>query len=146
MKTARIVLLIVILAATGLFVAVSLTAKPIEQSVQNFDSLVTAALSDYEANAANTDNVNQQQVVAAWAAKDLLTVVGRQNAVIIDNQVEQYRAQDITQGLLRVLVLMTGLLIAAVAVIGLTQRDRRPMPAAAPAEAHVVVPPVPSIQ
>jgi hypothetical protein len=144
MKIARIIVLIVILAATGLMVAASLSAKPAEQSVQNYDALVSAALSDYEANSATTDNVYQQQVVAAWAAKDLLGVLGKQNAVIIDNQVEQYRAQDITQGLLRVLVIMTGLLIAAVAVIGLTQRERKqPIPAP---EAPVTVPPTPSTE
>ena len=81
-------------------------------------------------------------VVAGWATKDLLSVIGKQNAVIIDNQVEQYRAQDITQGLLRVLVLMTGLLIAAVAVIGLTQRDRKQPPAPVPAATPAALPPV----
>lgn len=142
MKIVRVILLIIILAATGLFVVASLVAKPAEQSVQNYDALVSAALSDFDTNEGNADNVNQQMVVAGWATKDLLSVIGKQNAVIIDNQVEQYRAQDITQGLLRVLVPMTGLLIAAVAVIGLTQRDRKQPPAPVPAATPAALPPV----
>ena len=36
------------------------------------------ATSSYTINAANTNNVNQQQVVNGWATKDLLSVISQQ--------------------------------------------------------------------
>lgn len=47
-------------------------------------NLISSALSDFDANNRNADSAPQQQVVAGWATKDLLSIVGLQNAQVID--------------------------------------------------------------
>ncbi len=147
MKFFRIIALAVILLAAVVTSFVTINAKPTDtasssvsaanMSTQDYSSLVLAALSDYDANALNTDNVYQQQVVAAWAAKDLLGVIGRQNATIIDNQVAAadaqsdnqvtaLAAQQHTQGLISGVMVVGVLLLAALVVIGSTFVGRRP--------------------
>lgn len=139
MKVFRIIALALILLAAVVTSFVTITAKPTDtasssvsaanMSTEDYSSLVLAALSDYEANASNTDNVYQQQVVAAWAAKDLLGVIGQQNATIIDNQVAAadaqsdnqataLAAQQHTQGLISGVMVVGVLLLAALVVIG----------------------------
>lgn len=47
------------------------------ESISLNDSRVDAAISEYELNAALSDNVYQQQVVALWGVKDLTEVSAR---------------------------------------------------------------------
>lgn len=65
----------------------------------DYADLVDQALADFEANEARADSAPQQQVVAGWVAKDLLTVValeGAQNVEALDTLTDQndliYRA------------------------------------------------------
>lgn len=65
----------------------------------DYADLVDQALSDFEANEARADSAPQQQVVAGWAAKDLLTILaleGAQNVEALDALTDQndliYRA------------------------------------------------------
>ena len=83
MKVFRVILLGIIILGALVVTAGSLGSAPTASSPNNYESLVTAAMADYEANAATSENVYQQQVTAAWAAKDLLMVIGKQNAVVI---------------------------------------------------------------
>lgn len=156
MKILRVILLALIVVIAGIVSLAALRAAPttatlpVQGASEDYSSLVDAALLDYEANAATTDNVYQQQVVAAWGAKDLLTVVAKQNAVIIDNQdalVQGQYAQVSNQsnvlGLLKALVVMCALAIAAVAVVGVTLLDRRKDKTAAPAAPVPAAPTLP---
>jgi hypothetical protein len=136
MKIARIVLLALIVVVAGFVAAAAVSAKTSMMSAtgqsENYSSLTAAALADYETNAANSDNVYQQQVVAAWGAKDLLTVVAKQNSQMIDNQDSLIRAQAAqldnqsnVMGLMKALIVMGALSVAAIAVLGVTLLDRK---------------------
>jgi E3 ubiquitin-protein ligase DOA10 len=156
MKIFRIIALAVILLAAVVSAIVTINAKPTNtasssvsaanMSREDYSSLILAALRDYDSNASTTENVYQQQVVAAWAAKDLLGVIGQQNATIIDNQVAAADAQSFnqamalaaqqrTQGLISGVMVVGVLLLAALVVIGFTLIDRRP--AAAPSQSSL---------
>lgn len=149
MKIVRIVLLALIVAVAGLVATAAISAKtaisPKTLSTsatgqsENYSSLAAAALADYETNAALSDNVYQQQVVAAWGAKDLLSVVAKQNSQMIDNQdalidnqdalIQVQAAQLGSQAnlmiLMKALIVMGALCVAAIAVLGVTLRDRK---------------------
>lgn len=60
--------------------APSYTADPNTWLPMNQLSLLRTAQSDFETNETNADSAPKQQVVAGWAAKDLLSVIGLQNA------------------------------------------------------------------
>ena len=49
---------------------------------------ISAAMSSYELNNANTRTVYNQMVVNGWVAKDLLEVIGKQNATMIEQNSE----------------------------------------------------------
>jgi hypothetical protein len=84
-------------------------------------------------------------VTAAWAAKDLLMVIGKQNAVVIDQNAMIIDNQDETQNQTRGLIALGALLILAVAVIGMTLIDRKPAEPTAPAvQVAPIVPPAPT--
>lgn len=136
MKIVRIVLLALIVVVAGLVAITALGAKTTTVSVtgssENYSTLTAAALADYETNAANTDNVYQQQVVAAWGAKDLLSVIAKQNSQMIDNQDTLLQAQAAQVdnannlfGLLKAVVVVGALIVAAIAVVGMTLLDRK---------------------
>jgi hypothetical protein len=46
---------------------------------RRLDALIDTALSDHQANDANTESAPQQQVVNGWVARDLLHIVALQN-------------------------------------------------------------------
>ena len=50
----------------------------------NYQLLVDAALSDFDANNARAEGAPQQQVVNGWVARDLLQIVTRQNEAQAD--------------------------------------------------------------
>lgn len=54
-------------------------------SAQDYQSVISNALSDYDANAARTDSAPQQQVVNGWVAKDLLAIIALQNVDLLDS-------------------------------------------------------------
>lgn len=142
MKVFRVILLGIIILGALVIAAGSLGSAPTASSPNNYESLVTAAMADYEANAATSENVYQQQVTAAWAAKDLLMVIGKQNAVVIDQNAMIIDNQDETQNQTRGLIALGALLILSVAVIGMTLIDRKPT---APAvQVAPIVPPAPT--
>jgi hypothetical protein len=126
MKVFRVILLGIIVLGALVIAVGSLGTSPTTSSPNNYESLVTAAMADYEANAATSENVYQQQVTAAWAAKDLLMVIGKQNAVVIDQNARIIDNQNETQIQMRGLIALGALLILSVAVIGMTLLDRRP--------------------
>jgi hypothetical protein len=146
MKIIRIVLLALIVLVAGFVTVAALgattTTVAITGSSENYSSMTAAALSDYDVNASNTDNVYQQQVVAAWGAKDLLTVIAKQNSVMIDNQDTLLKAQAAQVdnannlfALLKAVVLVGALIVAAVAVVGATLLDRKAPAAGSPGPA-----------
>jgi len=136
MKVFRVILLGIIIVGALVIAAGSLGSAQTASTPNNYESLVTAAMADYEANAETSENVYQQQVTAAWAAKDLLMVIGKQNAVVIDQNAMIIDNQNESQNQTRGLIALGALLILSVAVIGMTLLDRKP---AAP-----VVPPAPT--
>ena len=145
MKVFRVILLGIIILGALVIAAGSLGSAPTASSPNNYESLVTAAMADYEANAATSENVYQQQVTAAWAAKDLLMVIGKQNAVVIDQNAMIIDNQDETQNQTRGLIALGALLILSVAVIGMTLLDRKPAAPTAPAvQVAPIVPPAPT--
>ena len=58
-------------------------ASPVSFTGDGRLNLISGALSDFDANNVNADSAPKQQVVAGWATKDLLSVVGLQNAEVI---------------------------------------------------------------
>ena len=52
-------------------------------SAAQYDSLVTTALSDYAVNNLTADSAPKQQVVNGWVAKDLLTIVAKENGDVL---------------------------------------------------------------
>lgn len=140
------ILRLVLLALVGVLAAIFAiqaqqvtvpTASPVSISSEGLDSLITAALADYEVNSGNTDNVYQQQVVAAWGIKDLTEITARQNAVIIENQAALGKAvgevalataaaAELNSQLGRTIVVLLFLLILAVVIVASTVVDRRP--------------------
>lgn len=51
-----------------------------------YESLVAAAVSDYELNNFSADSAPKQQVVNGWLAKDLLTIIAKEQADLIRAQ------------------------------------------------------------
>jgi hypothetical protein len=98
----------------------TLTSKPNEYSVSSSEALIAAALSDYEANNDLADSAPQQQVVNGWVARDLLSIIARQNVSSINAQTELASLQSRTNQLLGGLLMVLVLLVGGVAVIGAT--------------------------
>lgn len=132
MRVVRIVSLLIILVAALFLVFQSVAFNSSSGAAQ-----LGTALADFEANSITAENVYQQQVVAQWAAKDLLAVVASQNSVMIENQGSIIKSVESLKALL-------GLVVAALVVIGATLLDRRKLakPAGSTAaHAAVDVPP-----
>lgn len=142
MRVLRIVglSLVAVLAAFFAFQAFQVST-PSTMSVNvksdGLDSLISAALANYDINAENTDNVYQQQVVAAWGVKDLVEVTARQNAVVIENQAAlgsaiealattTTKSAEANAQLFKSVVLLLFLIVVAVVVLGTTMLDRKP--------------------
>ena len=72
-------------------------------------------------------------------------VIGKQNAVVIDQNAMIIDNQNETQNQTRGLIALGALLILSVAVIGMTLRDRKPAAPTAPAvQVAPIVPPAPT--
>lgn len=122
MKVARLLAFLGMAVIALLLVFVTVTNQPNQDLVLAQNSLISSALSDNEANDANAENVNQQMVVNGWVAKDLLTINARQNVNLIE-------LQSRTNALLQGIVPLLGLLVVAVASLGLAVNGgRRPKP------------------
>ena len=57
----------------------------INLSARKYASLVAQALDDFEANEARADSAPQQQVVAGWVARDLLSIIALAQADMIES-------------------------------------------------------------
>jgi len=90
-----------------------------------YESVVGAALADYEANDALAESAPQQQVVNGWIARDLLEVIARQNVELIENQDSQLSATARTNSLLQGALVVLVLGVIAVAVLGISMAARR---------------------
>jgi len=112
----RLVSLAIIGVAALIIGIVAVGAKSPSYTTGNSSAEITAALSDYDSNAANADNVYQQQVVNGWVAKDLLTINDRQNVTMLAGQAEALSLQIAMNSLLRGVVVLLVLLIAALMV------------------------------
>lgn len=55
-------------------------------SASQYESLISQALSDDAANNLRTEGAPQQQVVNGWTAKDLLTIIAKEQADILRAQ------------------------------------------------------------
>lgn len=76
----RIGLLIVAIAAVAVWFVMAPDDLPIERagvnlSSRDYERLVDQALSDFDLNEALADSAPQQQVVAGWVARDLLSII-----------------------------------------------------------------------
>jgi hypothetical protein len=78
------------------------------------------AMSNDKINAAGNTNVYQQQVSNGWAIRDLLKVIGTQNATMISNQNEQSNRTNI---LLLNLLFTTGLMATVLIRVGILVND-----------------------
>ncbi len=52
-------------------------------SATQYETLISQALRDNDANDARTDSAPQQQVVNGWVARDLLTIIAKSNADLL---------------------------------------------------------------
>lgn len=125
LRVLRLVALVVILVLAIGAAALALTGKPEEYDASDSGILISAALSSAEANEALADSAPQQQVVNGWVARDLLSIIARQNDSALAAQAEIANQQARTNQLLRGLLLVLVALVAGVAVIGATVIDRR---------------------
>jgi len=116
----RVVALAVLVVGAVAIAVLTLTRKPNEYSVSSSEALIAAALSDYEANNDLADSAPQQQVVNGWVARDLLSIIARQNVSSINAQTELASLQSRTNQLLGGLLMVLVLLVGGVAVIGAT--------------------------
>ena len=76
----RIGLLIVAIAAVAVWFVMAPDDLSIERagvnlSLRDYERLVDQALSDFDLNEALADSAPQQQVVAGWVARDLLSII-----------------------------------------------------------------------
>jgi len=79
----------IILAAAAVVVWFAMTPSgptdlPDVPSAAQYERLISQALSDNEANDARTDSAPQQQVVNGWVARDLLTIIAKANAGMLE--------------------------------------------------------------
>jgi hypothetical protein len=76
-------------AAVAVFVLLApkvSTSTPTLPSATRYETLITQALADDAANNLRTEGAPQQQVVNGWTAKDLLTIIAKQNIDILTSQ------------------------------------------------------------
>lgn len=62
------------------------TTTPTLPSATSYESLISAALDADAANNLRTEGAPQQQVVNGWTAKDLLTIIAKENIDILKAQ------------------------------------------------------------
>jgi hypothetical protein len=117
----RISALILALAAIGIWFG--LRPESTSSTNTDFSSDITSALSEYSTNNSSASYAPQQQVVNGWAAKDLLTVIAKeQNAALSPKTAP---SDDRIPALLVLGVL-------GIAMLGATAERRKPGPGAAP--------------
>ena len=80
-----------VLAAAAVAAFVYFTPKEVTSSyslpsASQYESLISQALSDDAANNLRTEGAPQQQVVNGWTAKDLLTIIAKEQADILRAQ------------------------------------------------------------
>lgn len=77
------------LAAAAVFVVLApkkpATGTTLPTSSQ-YESLISQALSDDTANALTADSAPKQQVVSGWTARDLLTIIAKEQADLLRSQ------------------------------------------------------------
>jgi hypothetical protein len=78
----------VVIAAAALAVWLLLAPKtagdtPSLPSATQYETLISRALDDNEANDTRTESAPQQQVVNGWVARDLLLIIAKENADIL---------------------------------------------------------------
>lgn len=78
-------LIIAVAAAAAWVVLAPTTAEdaPTLPSATQYETLISQALDDNSANDARTESAPQQQVVNGWVARDLLTIIAKQNADLL---------------------------------------------------------------
>lgn len=77
------------IAAVAVFVLLAPnvpTPTPTLPSATHYESLISQALDDDRSNNLLTEGAPQQQVVNGWTAKDLLTIIAKQNIDILTSQ------------------------------------------------------------
>ena len=81
--------LVLAIAAVAVFVVLRPkidTVTPTLPSATSYESLITSALDADTANNLRTEGAPQQQVVNGWTAKDLLTIIAKENIDILKAQ------------------------------------------------------------
>jgi|GEM_PF-1137566 len=143
MNKIRIILLALTVLIAGILVLSTSTgsfggASNVTYSEDDFSADIALAESNYDLNSDNTDNVYQQQVVAQWGIREMVTVTANQNAAMINNQTSLgvavnslersvNMAGETNAKLNKSILIMMGLLVLAVAIIGGTMNGvRRP--------------------
>ena len=74
---------IVAIAAWVLLRPTTTGTTPTLPSATQYETLIAQALDDNAANDSRTESAPQQQVVNGWVARDLLTIIAKQNADIL---------------------------------------------------------------
>ena len=80
---------ILIAAAVGVWVGLAprvSTTTPTLPSGTRYETLITQALSDFDTNNASALGAPQQSVVNGWIARDLLTIIAKENVDILQAQ------------------------------------------------------------
>lgn len=81
--------LVLAVAAVAVFVVLRPkidTVTPTLPTATSYESLITSALDADAANNLRTEGAPQQQVVNGWTAKDLLTIIAKENIDILKAQ------------------------------------------------------------
>ena len=118
MKIVRIVILALIVVVAGVVAIGAVSSSEEASSSDTYSTAISGALLDYQVNNDNAESAPQQQVVNGWVAKDLLTVIARQNIEVINGQDRMNDQLQRTNTLLQagLIVLFLGLLTGVVAV------------------------------
>ena len=101
-------------------------------SATNYQSLIDAAMSDYNANDALAESAPQQQVVNGWVARDLLQIQARQLADVLDVLTQESGSGELVATTDPRVPALLVIAILAVGLMGLTTVPDRPQNSTSP--------------
>lgn len=94
-------------------------------SATNYQSLIDAAMADYNANDALTDSAPQQQVVNGWVARDLMQIQARQLADVLDALTQETESGQLVATTDPRVPALLVIAVLAICLIGFTAEPER---------------------
>jgi multisubunit Na+/H+ antiporter MnhC subunit len=115
MNKVMAVLAIIVGVASTAFAAVSFSQSSEGYSLSTSASSIEEAESNYDLNAANTDNVYQQIVVAGWGTREMTKAAAGELAAMRDGMEFLVQEQKRSASLLATMVALMGVIITLLA-------------------------------